>query len=67
MGRLEAATRLPADTRLLAELLAERLDLAVGHVRVELELDDGRLVSLWRHERIGARSLWKYDDRPTET
>ena len=56
-----AGESLPSDTRSLAELLGERLDLAVGQCRLELTLEDGRLVNLWRHERIGATALGRFD------
>jgi hypothetical protein len=48
----EPAAALPPDTRALAETLAERLELAVGRCRLECELQDGRLVAIWRHQRI---------------
>lgn len=53
----EPASSIPLWTRELAELLAERLDLAVGNCRLELVFERGRLVHVWRHERIGATSL----------
>jgi hypothetical protein len=53
----EPAEALPLDARALAETLAERLDLAVGTSRLELVFERGRLVHVWRHERIGATSL----------
>jgi hypothetical protein len=53
----EPAAALPVDARALAETLAERLDLAVGTSRLELVFERGRLVHLWRHEKIKATSL----------
>jgi hypothetical protein len=26
-----------------------------------MQFEDGRLINLWRHERIGATALWRYD------
>ncbi len=57
------ARELPPDTRSLAELLAERLDCSVGRWRVELEIEDGELRLVWRHERIGAGALGRFDER----
>jgi hypothetical protein len=42
---------LPPHTRPLLELLAERLDLAVGVCRLEVELVDGVVRAIWRHEK----------------
>jgi hypothetical protein len=53
----EPASSVPLATRELAELLAERLELAVGVSRLELVFEGGRLVHVWRHERVGAASL----------
>jgi hypothetical protein len=53
----EPAASLPLDARALAETLAERLDVAVGNCRLELVFERGRLVHVWRHERIGATWL----------
>jgi hypothetical protein len=53
----ELAAALPLDTRALAEALAERLDLAVGQCRLELELQDGRLLHVWRHAKVKASAL----------
>jgi hypothetical protein len=53
----EPASSIPLATRELAELLAERLDLAVGLSRLELLFERGRLVHVWRHEKIKATSL----------
>lgn len=56
------AEALPGDTRSLAELLAERLDVAVGRTRLELEFEDGRLKVLHRHERLSASGLSRFDE-----
>jgi hypothetical protein len=66
---LDDGTRELADaTRRLAELLADRLAIGSrGRSIVELEYQDGKLVSLWRHEKLGARALDEADERrPTE-
>lgn len=55
---------LPQDTRLLAELLAERLDMAIGTCRVELELQNGVLRAVWRHDRTAAAALRRFDPPP---
>jgi hypothetical protein len=59
---LEASAVAP-DIRSLAELLAERLDLARGPTRIEFEFEDGRLLRVHRHERIPATGLHRYDAR----
>ena len=41
----------PEDKALL-EMLAERLDLAVGRTRLELDFRDGRLIDAWKKMRI---------------
>ena len=55
------AEALAPPTRSLAEVLAERLDLAVGHTRLELEFEDGRLLRIHRHEKIAATALGRFD------
>ena len=52
-----AGESLPTDTRTLCELLAERLDLAVGQCRLECNFEDGRLRGLWKHAHVGALAL----------
>jgi hypothetical protein len=53
------AEDLPRSVRGLAELLARqpRIDAAAGKQRVELLLEDGRLVEVFVHERIPGREL----------
>jgi hypothetical protein len=53
----QPASSIPLATRELAELLAERLDLAVGTCRLELQLQDGALVHVWAHAKLKASSL----------
>lgn len=61
MARIEAEA-LPATTRALAELLAARVSPDVQTTkRIELELQGGRLVALWRHDRFGATELGRFD------
>ena len=55
------AEALSPSTRSLAEVLAERLDLAVGHTRLELEYEDGRLLRIHRHEKIAVTALGRFD------
>jgi hypothetical protein len=66
---LDAATReLAVETRQLAELLANRLGLGHGNRSiVELEFQDGRLVSLWRHEKMGAKTLDEVPPLPRDS
>lgn len=62
MGReLDAAT-LGLDVRSLAETLAARLDAARGPTRLEFEYEDGRLLRVHRHEKIGVASLARFDE-----
>jgi hypothetical protein len=50
---------LPANVRLLAELLAAqpRIDAAAGEKRVELMFKGGKLVAAFTHDRIGPGEL----------
>jgi hypothetical protein len=50
------AGQLPPDTRSLLEMVVERLNL-VGHCRLEIDLDNGRVCGVWLHEKLGARAL----------
>jgi hypothetical protein len=61
------ATELPPRTRVLAELLAEMLDLAVGAATIELVLEDGRLLTVFRKEKVPATRLDRFDRRGRET
>ena len=66
LSNVEQVTRgseLPPDTRSLLELLAERLDLAVGVCRLEVELADGVVRSIWRHEKTPGTALGRFDER----
>jgi hypothetical protein len=62
-GDLEVGSVAP-DVRSIAELLAERLDVARGATRLEFEFQDGRLLRVHRHERIAATALprWREPD-----
>lgn len=54
-----SAAELSPHVRALAELLARqpRIAAADGKCRIELLLENGRLVEVFKHERIGAREL----------
>jgi len=43
--------------RELAELLGRRMGVASGRQRLELLYEDGRLVELFKHDRVGSRAL----------
>lgn len=51
---MAAVGELPANVRLLAELLAQqrRVNAAVGKKRVELILEDGHLREFYVHEQV---------------
>lgn len=55
------AAALPHDTRALAEALLERVDLAVGHTRLTIDAQDGRVRFITRQERLPASSLERFD------
>lgn len=47
-------------------MLAERLGLVAGVARLELMFTDGRLDSVWTHQRLGARALVAVDESPEQ-
>jgi hypothetical protein len=53
----DRAAALGMDARLLAEVLAEQLNLANGQTRLELEYRDGRLTIAYAHVRLNATAL----------
>jgi hypothetical protein len=56
------AVELSPSTRELVELVAERVDAATGPVRLEFELEAGRVQRWWLHRGpFGATALAGYD------
>ena len=55
--------KLPPPTLVLIEDLAQRLDMAAGFWRLEIDFDGGRLQVGWRHQRFTKTSLVAFDQR----
>lgn len=60
-GSRVLAQALPAETRVLAEALAERVDLGTGTCRLVLELHDGVLRHILRQSKVNATDLARFD------
>lgn len=43
--------------RELAELVGRRMGVELGRQRLELLFEDGRLVEVFKHDRVGSREL----------
>jgi hypothetical protein len=65
-----SAERLAPNVRKLVELVADQLGMGEGAWRLEVEVQDGRVSSLWRHHKLPAKELdewsltWRAPDEP---
>lgn len=61
-----SAVEVPPNVRMMLELVGERLDLAAGQCRLEVEFQDGEVLHVWRHEKVKGTALGRFD-RPAES